>query len=281
MEKFESPESETPLTTPNDISHDDTFEPVGVPDGQPLPSSPTGGHSSTTVAVKVGQSDIPVESETTLDLRNRMRTPEHVLGTQAVSELFVAAQFPRSQRSIERYCNSGKLDAYFDSTTKQYLITRKSVQRVIDDLKQAELHRNPLSKTEGTISDSLGRQPPSVSLTDGQVKSTASDVVGHGTPTESATVGETEIDQKDLEIKELRTAIGDKDRQIRNLEIADQVKDSLLERTKEQFTGFLDRLTHTSRRVGELENENRRLRELPSGTNSTGNDSDEDSSSAY
>lgn len=281
MEELEISNLETPLATSDDSPHDTTTRHVGAVDGQPSSPSPTVGHSPATVVVNVGQSDVSVEPETTLDLRNPVWTPEHILGTQVVSELFGAAQFPRSQRSIERYCHSGKLNAYFDSTTKQYLITRKSVQRVIDDLKQAELHRNPLSKTEGTMSDSLKRQPPSVSLTDGQVKTTASDVVGHDAPTESATVGETGIDRKDLEIKELKTVIGDKDRKIRNLEIADQVKDSLLERTKEQFTGFLDRLTHTSRRVGELENENRRLRQLPSGTNSTGNDSDEDSSSAY
>jgi hypothetical protein len=263
MENLESPKFETPLTTPNDIFLDDTFEPVGVSDGQTPPSSPTVGHSSTTVAVKVGQSDVPVESDTTLDLRNRMRTPEHVLGTQAVSELFGAAQFSRSQRSIERYCHSGKLDAYFDPNTKQYWITRGSVDQFIESLKKDQQISNSLSAARYVQTDRTDRQPPSMSATDGQGQATMSDTVGQSTSDEASSDRDGASFGAKTEIKKLNAIIEDKDSEIRDLKITNKVKDGFIGKMGEQFSGLLDRITNANKRVGELENENGRLRELP------------------
>ena len=263
MENLESLESETPLTTPDDTSHDDSFESVGGSDGQPTSPSPTVGHSSTTVAVKVGQSDIPVESETTLDLRNRTRTPEHILVTSEVSQIFGEAQFPRSQRSIERYCHSGKLDAYFDPNTKHYWITRESVDHFIDTLKKDQKISDSLSASRRVDDGKTDGQPPSMSATDGQGQSTASGTVGQSTSDEASSDRDRASSGNKTEIKKLKAIIDDKDSEIRDLKITNKVKDGFIAKMGEQFSGLMDRITNANKRVGELENENSRLRELP------------------
>ena len=263
MENLESLESETPLTTPDDTSHDDSFESVGGSDGQPTSPSPTVGHSSTTVAVKVGQSDIPVESETTLDLRNRTRTPEHILVTSEVSQIFGEAQFPRSQRSIERYCHSGKLDAYFDPNTKHYWITRESVDRFIASLKKDQKISNSLSASRRVDGGRTDGQPPSMSASDGQGQATVSDPGGQPTSDEASSDRDGASSGTKTEIKKLKAIIDDKDSEIRDLKITNKVKDGFIAKMGEQFSGLMDRITNANKRVGELQNENSRLRELP------------------
>ena len=238
--------------------------------------SPTVGREPATMSVSVGQVGTGVDSETIPEFRHQVTTPEHALGTQAVPELVREAMLPRSQRSIERYCCSGKLDAFFDDATKQYWITRISVDRLIANLKKSDSHGSPLPDNPVWQSDKSPRPSVSVSSTVGHEPATMSDSVGQSQETSSATPNGNVGENKDVEIKELKAELERKEREIRNLEIADKVKDSLLQRTIEQFSGFLDRLTEASRKVGQLENENRRLRELPPGQSVTSRDTTEE-----
>src|SRR6266850_1941594 len=63
-----------------------------------------------------------------------VRREEHHLTTREALQLFELAGLPRSQRSIERYCADGKLDAFFDSDEQRFYISRASVDRLIGQL---------------------------------------------------------------------------------------------------------------------------------------------------
>ena len=55
-----------------------------------------------------------------------------------VADLFAAADLPRSYRTIQRYCERGRLDCLKTETTtgEQYFVTEASVTRAIAELKQ-------------------------------------------------------------------------------------------------------------------------------------------------
>lgn len=91
-----------------------------------------------------------------------------------------------------------------------------------------------------------------------------SDPGGHSQATGHSEAERNMIGDRDAEVENLKATIEDKDRQIRNLELVDRGKESMLKQLSTQFSSFLDRLSSANRKVGELENENRRLRELPS-----------------
>ncbi len=65
-----------------------------------------------------------------------VRREEHNLTTREALQLFEDAGLPRNQRSIERYCADGKLDAFFDSDEQRYYISRASAERLIGHLKE-------------------------------------------------------------------------------------------------------------------------------------------------
>ena len=53
-----------------------------------------------------------------------VRREEHNLTTREALHLFEIAGLPRNQRSIERYCADGKLDAFFDSDEQRYYMAQ-------------------------------------------------------------------------------------------------------------------------------------------------------------
>lgn len=65
-----------------------------------------------------------------------VRREEHNLTTREALQLFEAAGLPRNQRSIERYCADGKLDAFFDSDEQRSYISRASAERLIGQLQE-------------------------------------------------------------------------------------------------------------------------------------------------
>ena len=253
--------TETPLATTDDQSPDDNSQHVGAPDGQTASPSPTVGQASASVADDDGQSDLVADEDSPFDLRQRIRTAEHVLGTQAVSELLGAAMFPRSQRSIERYSQSGKLDAFFDENTRTYWITRASVLEFIDELKRNEVaQQSATDAQQPNVGDDVRRRRP-MSATDGHEGAKVADDGGHSTPEappEAPPDGSFEVDQ-------LKQTLKRKEQEIIDLTITNRAKDQFMSQAKEQFEEFLDRLTDSNKRVGELENENRALKELPPG----------------
>src|SRR5712691_1494478 len=66
------------------------------------------------------------------------RREDHTLTTREVMQLFEEAGLSRNQRSIERYCDQGKLDCFKDPDELRYYITRASAERLIGHLKELE-----------------------------------------------------------------------------------------------------------------------------------------------
>jgi hypothetical protein len=88
------------------------------------------------------------------------RREEHNLTTREALQLFEAAGLPRNQRSIERYCADGKLDAFLDSDEQRYYISRASVERLIGQL--LEIKARHEAGTTGSVGSarSDGIRPP-------------------------------------------------------------------------------------------------------------------------
>jgi len=87
------------------------------------------------------------------------RSNDHTLTSREVLMLFDQAELPRSQRSIERYCKDGKLDAFYDSDEQRYYVAPASVARLIGHLKELQLrHAQPQVESEMPTLD-LSRQP--------------------------------------------------------------------------------------------------------------------------
>jgi hypothetical protein len=97
-----------------------------------------------------------------------VRREEHNLTTREALQLFEAAGLPRNQRSIERYCADGKLDAFFDSDEQRYYISRASAERLIGHLEEIKARHEAVGVVGPARSDgirpatALPRQEPDV-----------------------------------------------------------------------------------------------------------------------
>jgi hypothetical protein len=84
-----------------------------------------------------------------------VRREEHNLTTREALQLFEAAGLPRNQRSIERYCADGKLDAFFDSDEQRYYISRASVDRLIGQLTEIKTRHEAINAIGPAVSDGI------------------------------------------------------------------------------------------------------------------------------
>ena len=84
-----------------------------------------------------------------------VRREEHNLTTREALQLFEAAGLPRNQRSIERYCADGKLDAFFDSDEQRYYISRASAERLIGQLKEIKSRHEAVDVVGPARSDGI------------------------------------------------------------------------------------------------------------------------------
>jgi hypothetical protein len=84
-----------------------------------------------------------------------VRREEHNLTTRETLQLFEAAGLSRNQRSIERYCADGKLDAFFDSDEQRYYISRASADRLIGQLMEIKNRHNTISAVGPAVSDGI------------------------------------------------------------------------------------------------------------------------------
>jgi hypothetical protein len=97
-----------------------------------------------------------------------VRREEHNLTTREALQLFETAGLPRNQRSIERYCADGKLDAFLDSDEQRYYISRASAERLIGQLKEIKARHEAVGVVGPARSDgirpaaTLPRQEPDV-----------------------------------------------------------------------------------------------------------------------
>lgn len=88
-----------------------------------------------------------------------VRREEHNLTTREALQLFEAAGLPRNQRSIERYCADGKLDAFLDSDEQRYFISRGSVERLIGHLLEIKSRHEAVSPAPVGPATSDGIRP--------------------------------------------------------------------------------------------------------------------------
>lgn len=86
--------------------------------------------------------------------------------TKEAVELFKDAGFPRSLRTVERYCKKRKVEAFLDPDEDTYYIDRESIDTLIEHFREIqERHLNiaptPDDRKVPTSGDSGGHAPPS------------------------------------------------------------------------------------------------------------------------
>jgi len=98
----------------------------------------------------------PVRPSPTL---SSVRREEHNLTTRETLQLFEAAGLPRNQRSIERHCADGKLDAFYDTDEARYYISRASAERLIGHLLEIKARHEAVSSVGVGPAKSDGIRP--------------------------------------------------------------------------------------------------------------------------
>lgn len=164
------------------------------------------------------------------------RRDEHTLTSREVLKLFEQSGLPRSQRSIERYCQDKKLDCFFESDEQRYYMTQASIERLIGQLKeiQARHTQSAVDEPSPTTTDNVRQSPPPP---DEQQ--------------EKARAGKT---------KELEETLSHLEKELIDEKILNKAKDYFIDQLKEDRQHFVDerktfivQLTESSRMIGELE----------------------------
>ena len=95
------------------------------------------------------------------------RSDQHTMTTTEVVKLFEEAGLPREKRSIERYCEAGKLDCFKDPDEMRYYITRTSAEKLIGHLKEIKARHQqqpsaqPSAPTGATVEHDVRPRPTS------------------------------------------------------------------------------------------------------------------------
>lgn len=159
-----------------------------------------------------------------------LRPPNVQITTGEAVELFEAGGVPRSQRSIERYCKNGKLEASLDPDEEIYYIAEDSVAELITLLVEI---KNRHSTEPTTLSDHVG---------------------DNGGQTPSSPEKETD--------EELRNELKERNDEVALLKINVGAKDHVIIALKDQLQEHLVQYGETARRLGQAE-EKLRLLEAP------------------
>ena len=150
----------------------------------------------------------------------------HLLSSSEAVNRFNKAGLPRSQRSIERYCNDGKLDCIKDPDEGRHYITPESVDRLIRYLREIQMRHQASLSSETVNRDSKhGMQSG--------VDETRSEAQGVGDTTLRA---RTERLQREMDFK-----------------------DMYIEKLEEEREKDKERLVRLAQEVGELSSEVRLL----------------------
>jgi hypothetical protein len=151
------------------------------------------------------------------------RKENHTLTVREVARMFEAAGVARTERSVINWCQPNRqgitrLDSYYDPNERKYYITPQSVEAVI----QEEIQR--AKRTPETT----GSEPFRSSVA--HVKHTRASL-------------NTAEDRR----------IPDLEREVQNLEIANQVKDQFINLMKNERAGYIEKLETANRTLGQLE----------------------------
>ena len=157
----------------------------------------------------------------TVSAAGGLRPTDATIPTREAVPLFATRGVPRSQRSIERYCKEGKLEAHLDPDEEIYYIDEKSVAELITLLVEI---KNRHSTEPATPSDSVGD--------DGGQRPTSTDREGD---------------------EELENELKKRDDQILNLRIDVRAKEQAIVFLKDQMEADRNLLVETTRRLGHIE----------------------------
>jgi hypothetical protein len=192
--------------------------------------------------------------------------------TTEVVKLFEDAALPREKRSIERYCEAGKLDCFKDPDEMRYYITRASAEKLIGHLKELkERHsqqNTPPSPPAATAEHDV-RQSPTPSHEASNVKP----------ETQQNRASETAIEEYERRIKELENEnfllkVGKQAAEQVVTKLGDYIKEDrehytkLIQQTNEDVAKY-------SRRLGQLETQIK-YRQLPAPDNDATADDEND-----
>jgi hypothetical protein len=169
-----------------------------------------------------------------------VRREEHNLTTRETLQLFEAAGLPRNQRSIERYCADGKLDAFFDSDEQRYYISRASAERLIGQLQEIKTRHELVNNVGPARSD--GIRPATTP--------TRQEHSEHQDPTDHAAI-------KDLQIK--LTSLEDEKKKLEEKnftlsyekQASDQVVTMMRQQLKEDRKEFFEQMDKLVKEIGE------------------------------
>jgi len=186
------------------------------------------------------------------------RSDQHTMTTNEVVKMFEDAALPREKRSIERYCEQGKLDCFKDPDEMRYYITRASAEKLIGHLKELkERHQQPLASSTvpigATINDNV-RQSPTVSLGAEDMKRGTPDTQGekHATGEQEEHLTEMKARIKELENENILLKVGKLAAEKFATELGGYIKED-----REHYTKLIqktnDDVAKYSRRLGQLE----------------------------
>jgi hypothetical protein len=176
------------------------------------------------------------------------RSDQHTLTTSEVVQLFENAALPREKRSIERYCEQGKLDCFKDPDELRYYITRASAEQLIGHLKELKArHAQPDAAASAPTDAPQVRQGPTSRSGAGHVKPETPEQRG----------SETAIEEYKQRIKEL-------EEENFSLKVSKQVAETVVTKLggyikddREHYTKLIQQTTKDiakySRRLGQLE----------------------------
>jgi hypothetical protein len=174
-----------------------------------------------------------------------MRREEHTFTTFEALKFFEQQGLPRSQRAIERYCKSEKLDCFFDPDEQRYYITQASIERLIGHLKELQARHERLSDIAlgPTVTDTVGQGP----TTSDHVRSSPA------APEEQPKASAESEREKDKYAKELEL-------ENRDLKINNRAKDLFIEQLQKDRENFvrerehlINRLVDSTKQIGVLE----------------------------
>ena len=148
-------------------------------------------------------------------------TPVYTLTVDDATRLFADAGTPRSPRTIIRYCAKGHLDCVKTDTqqNERYLISRGSVDRRIEEIRQLAVTRH-----DETRQDTSGHDAP----------------VGEPPRRRSREDANPEFPER---LRKLEV-------QVRDLEITNRAKDLYLDRLTAERATLLEQVSTKSHRIG-------------------------------
>lgn len=194
--------------------------------------------------------------------------PRHLftMTVEDVAVMLADHHVPRDPRTIQRWCKSGRLKAIIDHEAgDRYLIEPSSVRQCVAELvaeKQrqdeafAALSRQQ-SRQAWVVADSAAASSQSARSDNAYMRD---DVAEERRDAEA-----TDDDGRD-HVATLKAKVAKLEEEVVSLRIDKQARDQVISMVREEYTKAIDHALDRSERVGALEAENRRLRELlPSG----------------